>query len=313
MKNKFQVFLIIAFLAGCASEEMPNKLPSSALCVGDNDGIYALTDQYFKSGDKLTVQCNVIHITNGKEGITVSEAYENVALINKRFAESGANIVFEFDKLYIHSKLPREDSTSLNAIRAIESIQHEVREDLRSSYHIYHFHFWVDVFKPLFNQDRFYIYIFDHDDDGWAGVAEKIGTHHIAVRRQYWREESATPSHEIGHAFGLLHTHEDDPTNGLTNTTGDKVCDTPFTPKEIAKFVSNGCEYKGSGLEGMDVECISRAMINLMSYNINHCRYEFTPVQVERMYKTIETNSDLRNCIKELRSPRLTSVKKLNQ
>lgn len=92
--------------------------------------------------------------------------------------------------------------------------------------------------------------------------------------------------HELGHLFGLVHTHENG-CKGISisdcDTSGDFICDTP--PMEFVSYIcstSNTCSEVPSNRESDD------PYKNFMSYKYQSCLDNFTPEQVKVMYYNIE-------------------------
>jgi len=83
---------------------------------------------------------------------------------------------------------------------------------------------------------------------------------------------NATPTHEIGHAFGLYHTFGINGDNCSTEnnpcTEGDQIPDTPPTS------TNNGCSFN---------DCPDAMIQNYMDYTSQACRIAFTQNQIERM------------------------------
>jgi len=95
--------------------------------------------------------------------------------------------------------------------------------------------------------------------------------------------------HEIGHYFGLLHTHY--PENGYESvarvnctTTGDKLCDTPADYGITENEVDNRCKYIGTRLD-KDGDEFKPLVNNFMSYGRVDCRDSFTKEQNAVMNK----------------------------
>ena len=97
----------------------------------------------------------------------------------------------------------------------------------------------------------------------------------------------STFSHELGHYFGLLHTHET--ANGIEVVersnclfAGDELCDTPADPRLTGGVVNLNCEYVGTAKDqnGKSYEPDPR---NIMSYSRKECRDVFTEEQYARM------------------------------
>lgn len=100
--------------------------------------------------------------------------------------------------------------------------------------------------------------------------------------------QKTTLAHEMGHFFGLLHTH--DTTNGKELVSGkdclrrgDGICDTPADPDLHGKVYSlsgTDCEYMDPD-EDRDPEGnpYHPPVFNIMSYSSDGCRSEFTQGQ----------------------------------
>lgn len=96
-----------------------------------------------------------------------------------------------------------------------------------------------------------------------------------------------TLSHEMGHFFGLYHTHEEQFGLELANganciTAGDLVCDTSADPGLRFSNVSPNCEYMGLTLDPAKL-IYNPPVYNLMSYSRKDCRRVFTQNQMEKM------------------------------
>lgn len=97
----------------------------------------------------------------------------------------------------------------------------------------------------------------------------------------------STLTHELGHAFNLLHTFDGDgdgsicPNNSNCSSQGDLICDTS-PHKRIDCFATNPC------VDGADPDW-NRTKLNFMSYCVLTNR--FTPLQKERMRAAINLGS----------------------
>lgn len=106
----------------------------------------------------------------------------------------------------------------------------------------------------------------------------------------------STLSHEIGHYFGLLHTHET--SNGAEHVTrnsgdacyncttaGDGLCDTEADPELGSANLSASCNYTGTTLDTCTIPdpdiftAYNPDPTNLMSYSLKECRDFFSPGQ----------------------------------
>ena len=96
--------------------------------------------------------------------------------------------------------------------------------------------------------------------------------------------------HEIGHFFGLNHTHGPSNTE-LTeelvdgsncNVTGDNICDTNADPQLSNSVVDSSCDYTGN-LSDANNEVFVPNPLNVMSYSRKICRTVFSDQQYARM------------------------------
>ncbi len=102
---------------------------------------------------------------------------------------------------------------------------------------------------------------------------------------------TSTLAHEIGHYFGLYHTHQggNELVNGSNcSSAGDLLCDTPADPN-ISGLVNGSCQYTGNATDANGDTYVPDPL-NMMSYSQKHCRDIFTTDQVARMdhyYNTV--------------------------
>jgi hypothetical protein len=90
----------------------------------------------------------------------------------------------------------------------------------------------------------------------------------------------STLAHELGHYFGLFHTHGDISQGELVDgsncsSDGDLICDTPADPILSSSNVSTSCVYTGTA---MDANFMPYApdVTNIMSYSRKVCRNSFS-------------------------------------
>ena len=107
---------------------------------------------------------------------------------------------------------------------------------------------------------------------------------HVLFRNDHIQNES-TFSHELGHWFGLMHTHggsDDELVNGSNcSTEGDLVCDTPADPN-LSGRVNGSCAYTGNVRDAND-RAYTPDPTNILSYAPKPCRTRFTSDQTDIM------------------------------
>lgn len=96
-----------------------------------------------------------------------------------------------------------------------------------------------------------------------------------------------TFAHEIGHFFGLYHTHSTTNGSELVNgnnceTAGDLLCDTPADPRLNESNVNINCVYTGND-QDLNFQYYEPETENLMSYSRHTCREQFSSGQLARM------------------------------
>jgi hypothetical protein len=116
----------------------------------------------------------------------------------------------------------------------------------------------------------------------------------------------STMGHEVGHVFGLYHTHSKGPNNTKENVTrisgascrncataGDLLCDTPADPNQdvdlnVQDYLSDNtnasCVYSGTRQDNCSTPVTYVPSVrNMMAYGRRACRNQFTSGQGTRM------------------------------
>ncbi|MES2763112.1 MAG: zinc-dependent metalloprotease [Bacteroidota bacterium] len=102
----------------------------------------------------------------------------------------------------------------------------------------------------------------------------------------------STLAHEIGHYFGLFHTHGDISQGELVDGSncmvdGDLICDTPADPILSSSNVNSSCVYTGTTLDGNFTPYVPDVS-NIMSYSRKYCRNKFSPDQYNVINSTMQ-------------------------
>lgn len=97
----------------------------------------------------------------------------------------------------------------------------------------------------------------------------------------------STLAHELGHYFGLYHTHETSIGIELADGsncvfTGDEICDTPADPRLGTYNVNDACEYTANTRDS-NGDPYKPDPSNIMSYSRKECRTYFSPEQLVRI------------------------------
>jgi hypothetical protein len=123
----------------------------------------------------------------------------------------------------------------------------------------------------------------------YCGYAYFPGGPDMIVMSNSCSTNGSTLAHEIGHYFGLYHTHETsfglEYVNGSNcSTAGDKICDTPADPTLGSSNVDNttNCQYTGTGLDP-NGQAYMPDPRNVMSYSLKTCRTRFSVQQYARI------------------------------
>lgn len=110
------------------------------------------------------------------------------------------------------------------------------------------------------------------------------------VMNNFCTTDRRTLSHEIGHFFGLPHTHgnsnsslTDELVDGSNcSIAGDRFCDTAADPQLGSSIVDQDCIYFGDAVDA-NGDVFDPDTANIMSYSLAKCATMFTEEQYARM------------------------------
>jgi|GEM_PF-2002356 regulation of enolase protein 1 (concanavalin A-like superfamily) len=158
--------------------------------------------------------------------------------------------------------------------------------------------------------------------DGFAYLPSGLPNDYLFVRNGVVGNGSTT-AHELGHYFGLYHTHETEfgkecPDGSNCSTAGDLMCDTPADPNltslALGYLVDEQCEFNQNWTAGPECndDPYDPPTRNFMSYSSPSCRTEFTPDQNALMAFVVQTSRayiSYGNCALTTNCPTIIHVK----
>ena len=224
--------------------------------------------------DMVPVQVHIIRRTDGTGGITESEF------------NTGLNEVNDF---FINANMEFFQCSSINFINSDTYFNFSTTEET-SFMNLYGVEDVLNIIIPGGN-------LTTGSGGGLCGYAYLPGPGSkdlIAVANSCFLSGGNTFAHEIGHYFGLYHTHGKTNCGGLTNelvngsnctTAGDDVCDTPADPGLLGigctGYLVSNCVYTGSFTDA-NGDAFNPDVSNIMSYAPHSCRNTLTAGQFAR-------------------------------
>lgn len=226
--------------------------------------------------NSIPIKVNIIRSSNGFGGLDISHLNVALEIVNRIYGSA----LLEF---FLCDGINYIDADEFNTINKGEE----------------------HILSELYNTNGLLnIYITDkvenESGESICGYADNSGRNDIIVIKTDCIDSSL--AHEIGHYFGLMHTHglDDTKTTELVNgsncdTTGDGICDTPADPVLSYSNVNNSCEYIGTETDA-NGERYKPDTSNFMSYSRKECRNNFTSQQLARMYAFYQTAKSYLSC-----------------
>lgn len=221
---------------------------------------------------KFPIQIHIVRQANGTGGMTAAQANKSIVDLNADFADAGVEFI---------------DCAAINYINSddyynFEQAQEETITDLynvEGAINLYYFNRVKYDFNGTLSDICGYAYL-------------PLGFDHLMLRNSCILS-SNTLSHEMGHYFGLLHTHDTrygaeaitrDVNDSCYNcdTTGDQLCDTDADPN-LNLLVDINCNYTGTASEPCSGGQYTPQTDNTMAYSSGACSSVFTPQQNSRI------------------------------
>jgi len=274
----FFISLSLTYTQECGQDQLIKKFFSSATNEQKEEWLKSSNPQNIKFFDEsrksqsinIPIHAYIIRKSNGKGGSTENEMMRGLDLLNEDFSSTP----YQF---YYHD------------IEYIDSDQFFVISSVTESNTLY------NIYN---NPNALNMYVAGYLLEGFNGFARLpwspnsnafFFTHHAINTVIY--------AHEVGHYFGLLHTHTSTQGAELVNgtncsTAGDFVCDTPADPLITVVNVDSMCVYTGTATD-FNGDLYVPEPRNIMSYARMECRDLFTAEQIQRMnyfYDTYRKN-----------------------
>ena len=231
---------------------------------------------------RIGITAHVVEEVVGAANIDIEDLYRELDQVNRYFTGTGLQFYFCGSPRFVRGT--RAQYSYLQAAR-----------ELNTKYHVAN---TINIF-----------YLDDIGDSQLSIAACGISTFPFAssaasrfiIMQKNCSTNGSTLAHEIGHFFGLLHTHETFQGRELADGSncadaGDLICDTPADPN-LGLSPLSGCNYVGNFIDPVGV-AYSPDPSNIMSYAPAACRQRFTEQQRDLMnfwYDT-ELNYLLTDC-----------------
>ena len=262
--KKFKLLFLILWIISCSKPQVSNLDDCGTAYSFDDPK--KIMDQQLVAKVRYVVFLDTIDTLNA-EYINQSLAALNGGLDKETFKDR-LDLKFELDEIItICSKDKKEDMPSF--------IKHAFEYNKEGVFNIY-----------IYGDNQPYM---TGELQSVRGRAAGILSRSIAVRHAYI--SSSTIIHEMLHCLGLIHVHQNDPTDGFNTEKGDLVCDTQAI--NIEEYTTGDCNYIGPHMEG---DIPEKYTCNIMTYVKAECRNCLTDGQIDRVRAKIFDTSFLREC-----------------
>ena len=278
----FTLVLSIALSASIKAQDIPPT------CGTESTERYlrTLKEQIFEEGEDprrnvthYPASIYIIRRSDGTGGMLSSEFNQAFSELNLRLAPSGVS-------LFVCGQINYIDSDQYFAF--VKSDEHEMTAD----------HYATNTVNIYFPNS-----VTTGGGTPLCGYAYYPGWQDVVIVDKDCAMDGSTFEHEIGHYFGLLHTHgisnasNTDELVNLTNciSAGDDVCDTPADPN-LLNTVDSSCIYVGGEVDITGTP-YDPDPTNVMSYAPKPCRTGFSTGQYQRMSYVASHLRDYLGCM----------------
>ena len=273
------VFLLASNLFVKAQEECGFKYTQQAAAYYDSikEQIKILEQEFLqdqlqsRSSTLMTsipVKAHIITMSSGLGGLTTTELDDAMAIMNTYYANAGLEfflcdgINYINDDAYYNFQSADEGTlTSANNVNGVINI-----------------YFTNSI-------------VSSSSGSSLCGYAYFPGGPETILMANGCTTNGSTLSHEMGHFFGLSHTHGNSNVYNSTEelvdgsnceTTGDFICDTPADPRLGNNNVNGACEFFDFAQDA-NGEYFQPDPLNIMSYSRRICRTQFSAQQYARI------------------------------
>ncbi len=238
---------------------------------------YKINTNYSGATHFVPVMIHIIRQSNGSGGIASDEALQAMDRLNE---------------LYIHA-----------------SIQFYVCSDVQyinnSTYYDYDKSQMTDLDAAYSVPNVINLYIagtVSNGNNGLCGHAQFPGGLDFVILSMTCMQNGSTLAHEMGHYFGVYHTHStsfgaESADGSDCAVDGDLFCDTPADPKlsTSSNLDKEGCIYYGDELDENN-DPYQPSVVNIMSYSYKGCRTELTTEQMNKLLWTLQNEREYLTC-----------------
>ena len=279
-KYVFFALTYLLFLISCHYDDdvkQPEKILDCGFEASDDDISKLLNlshsiSEYSRNSTitQVPVSLNIVRLDDGSGNVTQSDIDFQFDYLNQIYADAGIEFVICGDINFINN-------SELFVANSYDQYQ----------------------LRQLYNKDDIVnVYVTGevvNNGSSVCGYAYYPGGLEVVFLSTYCFNNGSTLPHEMGHFFGLLHTHGSNTPNSTQeladgsngDSTGDMIQDTPSDPK-LSGYVDYYCNYTGDFLDN-NGQPHNPDPNNIMSYSRKECRNFFSAGQLELINYTLVT------------------------